>query len=378
MVFGLLSRKYVQPAEAIVKIGGEEASDLYPFISEIKVNASRHKFAEATITLESPADENGYWSVADDDRLQSWTDISIEADFQDGSEEIMRGVIYNPAGEYPIDAGRASFTLTCRDSAAKLSREERIVRWGEPPVGTTDLAIVSALASEHGLTTDPLNDPGATGLILSQKGTDIEFLRQRACANGFELIFSEGAIYFGPMRVDLEPQDAIMVYAGHKTNCRTFNPANRGERRRVVGFAQRDEHGNPGGVSTVTSDLSQMGTTPAQGSGTGLGETVELLDQQTVPDGAQTEAYAQGMANEGDMSLRATGELDGTLYGNVLKVGLPVNVDGTGQRHDGPYYVDEVTHQFDINGYRQGFTLLRNAYGDPEAGLPGNPLAGVL
>jgi len=60
----------------------------------------------------------------------------------------------------------------------------------------------------------------------------------------------------------------------------------------------------------------------------------------------------------------AEGELDGSLYGHVLRVGLPVGLDGVGDRHSGIYYVDRVTHVFDANGYRQQFTLLRNAVGD--------------
>ena len=77
------------------------------------------------------------------------------------------------------------------------------------------------------------------------------------------------------------------------------------------------------------------------------------------------------------MKIKATGELDGALYGHVLRVGEPVGVDGIGQRYGGVYYVDTVDHVFDTSGYRQSFQLLRNAYGDnlEEAG---GVLAGVL
>ena len=78
------------------------------------------------------------------------------------------------------------------------------------------------------------------------------------------------------------------------------------------------------------------------------------------------------------MKITATGELDGTLYGHVLRVGEPVGVDGVGQRYGGIYYVDTVNHRFDIDGYRQTFTLLRNAYGDNLESSGGGVLSAVL
>jgi hypothetical protein len=83
------------------------------------------------------------------------------------------------------------------------------------------------------------------------------------------------------------------------------------------------------------------------------------------------------MANEQSMKIKVDGELDGSLYGHVLLTGQPVGVDGVGERYSGTYYVDAVTHRFDVNGYRAGFRLLRNAYGD-DLGASDNPLAGIL
>jgi hypothetical protein len=61
----------------------------------------------------------------------------------------------------------------------------------------------------------------------------------------------------------------------------------------------------------------------------------------------------------------------------VLRVGAPVGVDGVGERYGGIYFVDTVNHVFDMDGYRQSFTLLRNAYGD-NLESAGGLLSGVL
>ncbi|MDQ6966566.1 MAG: hypothetical protein Q9M23_06560, partial [Mariprofundaceae bacterium] len=69
--------------------------------------------------------------------------------------------------------------------------------------------------------------------------------------------------------------------------------------------------------------------------------------------------------------------LDGSLYGHVLRVAEPVGVDGVGSWLGGVYYVDAVSHKFDYNGYRQSFTLLRNAYGDNLPSVVGSALSAI-
>ena len=104
----------------------------------------------------------------------------------------------------------------------------------------------------------------------------------------------------------------------------------------------------------------------------GLAPLTGRLDRRTSPSEAENAARARQLAIEGQFSVRAEGELDGALYGHVLKVGLPVEVDGVGDAYSGRYYVDHVTHLFDVNGYKQNFVLLRNALGRaPSAGLGG-------
>ncbi len=374
MNVGMFSDAYVQPAECVIRIAGQEISDLYSYITEVKVEATRERYAEATITFFSPVDEAGNWLIADDARLATWAAITIEADFRTGTEEVLRGVILQVMPSFPANAGKATVTVTCRDDSARLDRGLKRKAWGKKPVGTTDAVILQTLAGDARLSVDPDSAAGQSNLVLLQSASDIVFLKERADANGYELIVQGGKIYFGPMRVALESQPTIMVYAGRLTNCRHFTPRNDGHQRRKVAYARRDDDGNPGSPVTIESNLPLMGTMPAQGSGTGLADDVDYLDRRTVPDDAQSEAMAQGRANRADMSVHADGELDGSLYGHVLRVGEPVEVDGVGELYSGTYYVDEVTHRFNGKGYDQAFKLMRNALGRKAGG----GLAGAL
>ena len=49
-----------------------------------------------------------------------------------------------------------------------------------------------------------------------------------------------------------------------------------------------------------------------------------------------------------------------------INPGETIDLNGVGDQHSGDYYVDEVSHTVDANGYRQRFDLDRNATGDPD------------
>ena len=110
-------------------------------------------------------------------------------------------------------------TVECQDDSLALDREHRRRNWGAD-APATDQLILTTISGDHGLSADPKSGAGQTGLVLNQDSTDIVFLRERAEANGYELIFREGLIYFGPMRVSASPQETIMVYAGTDTHCK--------------------------------------------------------------------------------------------------------------------------------------------------------------
>ena len=373
MLLGLSLPSFVEPAECIVKIGGTEITDLYPFIISISVEATRQQHAKATIVFASPADETDHWLVADDPRLLPDATITIEADFLTAREEVMRGVVKSVTPNYPANAGDATVTVTADDDSARFDRAPRLQPWGSGlPSGITDLAILTEIVGGSGVSLDPFSGTGHSGIFPNQRTTDIVFLTSRANANGYELLFQEGLLYFGPMRTAQEAQPPIMVYAGRASNCRTFSAANNGDRPDRYTHRGRNANGDPDRDVESVADEPLMGLTPARTSASGLAPQTGRLDRRTSPSEAENAARARQLAIEGQFSVRAEGELDGALYGHVLKVGLPVEVDGVGDAYSGRYYVDKVTHLFDVNGYKQNFVLLRNALGRaPSAGLGG-------
>ncbi len=376
MLLDMLSSKKREPVECIITVMGQEIADFYPFVSEVAVAVSRTAAATASLRFETRRDEHGRWSVQDAGVFVNWATIRIEAAFGTRREEVFRGYVREVAADYPRNPGEASVTVQCQDDSLALDREQRRRNWGADSPAT-DQMILAAIAADYGLVPHPDSGSGQTGLVLNQDATDIAFLRERAEANGYELIFHAGQIYFGPLRVSDAPQETVLVYAGPDTHCSRFSVRSDGHRPERVMLQLAASDGDQVSEQTVAPDLPLMGKESAESQGAGLRDFSWRMSRQGGRNESELQARAQRQANENALRVLAEGDLDGTQYGHVLQVGLPVAVDGVGQWLEGIYYVDSVNHRFSVDGYNQGFTLLRNAYGD-NVPTAGSVLAGVL
>lgn len=366
MALDLLRGKLRQPAECVVKVGrsATEITELYPFLVEVEVETSRHEAWVGRLVFESRREASGKWTVQDAGVFKPWEPISIAAAFATTTDEILRGFVRKVQADYPEDPGSTTVTVECRDESLALDRRQVRKVWGrEAP--TSDRAILAEILAAHRpLTLDPKSGAGLSNLVVSQDGTDIQFLQERAEANGFELYFDRGTVYFGPQRVKEEAQPTILVYAGPDTHCISLSIAVDGHLPDKVAFDVAATQGAGTKSDAVAPNLRPLGPKPAAAAGTGLQEFVWHLARHGSRSVEELRARALGKANEAAFKVRAEGELDGSLYGHVLRVGRPVPVDGTGDLLSGTYYVDRVTHTFTLDGYRQAFTLLRNALGD--------------
>lgn len=375
---GLLDPGFRNPASCLIEAGAgyQNIGAIAPLVATVDLQMSREEAGTGTIVIEDRRGSDGKWVAADSGLFTRWAPIRISADFGTRQDVILTGYILRLSPEYPGNAAEAKLTLEVQDESAILSREQMRRVWGED-TPMPDLEILRELASGVDLAVDPMSGQGQSSRPLSQEGTPIQFLRERARANGYELIFREGQVYFGPKRLDGTPQAPIMVYAGRDTNCRTFNLGDAGDSPDQVRADQapREEGATPE-VTTLIPDDPVLGTTPAGAEGAGLGAPsvwrVGAEGDETVEERT---ARAQALVNEHAFKLRGAGELDGSLYGHVLLPGALVTIDGPGARYGGLYYVDMVSHAFNTEGYTQTFEVMRNATG--ESAAPTSPLSGA-
>lgn len=375
-MFDLFDTKTRAPGECLVSIGDAEITDLYPFLMEVTVDTAREAASEAVLIFETRRDIDGSWIIQDDDRIRPWKPLRIDAAFGEETEEVMRGYIREIAVEFPEDSGGSRVTVKVQDDSLFLDRTHKTRPWGVPNK-TTDGVIATTIIGEANLVPDGTPGNGQSDLETNQDETDAAFLKKRAEANGYEVIYRRGMIYFGPRRLTAAAQPNIMVYAGPDTNCITFNVTDDGHKPDAAAFDVASGEGATTETRTLTPNLDSLGPEPATSVQTLDDGFVWRIRKEGDSDPAHAEILAQEKANQNSMKVAATGALDGARYGHVLLTGLPVGVDGVGSRHAGNWYVDKVKHVFNPEGYRQEFELQRNAYGDNlETG--GNPLDGLV
>lgn len=369
---------YREPAGCRIEIEGEEIADLYPFISDVTVQASRSVASTATLKFEAPVDENGTWTVQDNENIFAGNTIRIDALFGTESAEVFRGFILQVSPSYPEDRGQSMVTVNCRDETLLLDQGHVRKIWGDV-TPTSDGSIATEIALANSLSPAAGNQDGQSGLIIAQNGSDIDFLIHRAAENGYELYAREGELYFGPMQLGLDPQPTITVYGGKTTNCVSFDADDDAHHADQLTYDIASQTGASVESETIEPDLEVLGLQAASGAATSAGASEWRMSRTTTPNADQARAIAQAHVNSEAMRVSATGELNGGLYGHVLQFGQPVGVSGVGSQFGGRYYVDAVTHNFTPLGYRQNFTLIRNAFGDDLAssgGLLGAVLGG--
>jgi hypothetical protein len=365
-----------QPASCLIEVG-PDATDigaLAALVTSVEITTSRSEAATGSIMIEDRRKEDGQWIAADSGLFSRWAPIKVSADFGTRIDEIFRGYITQITPSYPNNPGLSTLELQIQDESAALDRVQMRAVWGEEaPIA--DLDILDALVAPLGLSHHADSAQGQSSRALSQDATPIQFLRERAQANGYDLIFARGEVYFGPRRLEGEAQAPIMVFAGRATNCLTFDLGDDALMPDQVRFdhAPQDKGTTPI-TETLAPDLPVLGDTPARSEGADLGTpSVWRVTKEGDETEEEMRARAQALVNDNSFKIRGNGELDGSLYGYVLEVGRTVIVDGAGGRYGGLYYVERVVHRFTPEGYRQNFELSRNGTG--ETAGPSGPLA---
>lgn len=368
-----------EPVECIVTIDDTRILDFYPYLEEVRVEMTRTAATAGTLILETIRDEQGGWLVqdagSDEPLFLPWRPCRIEAAFGSRIEEVMRGYIKEVKVDYPEDMSSAQVTISLQDESLLLDREHIRRTWSTADNAMSDGDIVRTIASDHQLAAQAQD--GQANVSLVNNGTYVRFLQDRAKANGYEFYVREGTIFFHPPELEGKAQATIMVYAGLATNCLGFSARYDGHKPDQVVIARAAATGAAAEEETFTPDLPLLGRTAATSENRGLTPFAWQLERPSGATAAEADARAQAAANENAWKVIAEGELDGALYGHVLQTFKTVAVDGVGDTYGGLYYVDKVQHRFSMDGYRQRFTLIRNAVGEQARGGSDDRIAGA-
>jgi len=362
------------PAQCRITVDGDDIGALAANLVEATVETSRQQPSVCTLIFDTVRLEDETWQVQDAGIFLPWKPFKLEADFGDYTEEVMRGYVREVRADTPQKMGEAKVIVFCQDETLMLDREHIRKAWSREDESMTDGEIVNEIAGNF---FDVDNEDGLTNISLNQDGTSIQFMRERAAANGYECYTREGKLFFKPAQLDADPQPSIMVYKGDRSNCLRCSIQHDGHKPDQIKLVRPADTGTEADEETLTPNLTLLGDYAASSASMGLDAFVWQMPRPAGSSLEEARARAQAKANENAWKIIADGELDGSLYGHVLHTHKPVGVYGIGDTYGGLYYVDQVTHVFAQDGYRQSFKLLRNATGQNTEPEGADALAGV-
>lgn len=201
--------------------------------------------------------------------------------------------------------------------------------------------------------------------IPRHQGTDYTYVKSLAAQAGYVFYIDPGPVpgvskaYWGPeIRVGVPQPSLNAGLDGPHDNVTSLSFSFDKEKKELpVVFIQEPNSKAP--IPIPIPDVTPLNpplgvVPPLPPKITFLSDTAKLNPLSAVMRGI---AYAGTHSD----SVFATGSLDVTRYGRVLKSRQLVGVRGAGDAFNGLYYVTKVTHQIKRGSFTQSFGLARNA-----------------
>ncbi len=322
---------------------------------------------------QNPAQNLLDYTLIDNPLLNPFNRVRIMLVFGLSPKVLIDGIITHKQFSPSTQPGQSKLTITGEDVSVMMDRKESSTTHPNQP----DIAIVSKIIasySEYGLvpTVVPpasMDVPIMVNRIPSQQATDLQYIK--SLAEQYDYVFyieptlvpGVNTAYWGPKQYTGIPQKALTVNMGSESNVKSLSFQYSSLDTTIVKGSIQDPILNAKiPVVTAGSLRPPLSTIPDWAMNLTNAKT-----KQYRADGGVNFIQAYGQAqSETDKSTDAvtvTGELDGVLYGDVLRARKLVGVRGVGYMHDGFYYVKSVSHKIKKGEYSQSFTLAREGLG---------------
>lgn len=322
-------------------------------LSEVHLDSKNGVPVIARLHFSAQRESNGRWAIIDNEHILPWKKVDITATLPKGELQFSGYII---TVEMSYDAPSPSVVLECQDASILLDREHVTKLWSTEKEQLADGDIVAEIAHKYGWNYEA--DSGITHTSLMQNETDIRFLQKRALALGYELRIKNETLFFKEPTYEKEEIPPITVECGDGTNCTSFQLSINGYSSDVV----RGNYYKDNDAAPVESEVNvtKLGEVDVKEASKEIGPFNWLIKSRSDSSEA-LDKRVTAAAVRSSWGIRATGELDGMVYGYPLEAGTVVSVEGVGERNSGDYLVEHVVHRFSSVGYKQSFTLLRDA-----------------
>jgi len=345
-------------------VNGESAGDMVGCIQHVTVQEDLEVGSSCQIQLQACRNEDGSWPYIDDDNLQVWNRITVQAIFPAQTEVVFDGYISHVNVHTNGAAKSLTVSISGVDASYHMNQVDKTRIWRGQTYEDIATTIIGEYEFQPFVAEAP--EPGEPSLQVAQRGTDHRFLRDLARRRGYEFYVLGGNAYFRPPELTGTPQKVIAINFGEETNCDQLSFNTDGTAPTVAQVSYFDAMEGVARTDTATeSGLPLLGSNAlsAQRGAVDMPQATRIARGLGLNSPAQSASYAQGMLRRSGWWVTAHGSINGLRYGRVLRSRKLVTVKGAGPNLNGNYYVRKVQHSLTARTYTMEFDLARNALG---------------
>lgn len=365
--------------------GAPADQDLYTKMSSLEVEENIDLPGAIQINLPVSRTKQGELSFVNDSRFNPLAKLAVVATPEGKSSEcIFDGHVLSH--KLHLQTGTVASTLQVwgQDASWLMNLEEKVKEWKD----VTDAAVAKTIFGDYGITPAPENtaDDSPThtedGHSLMQRGSDIEFLRRLARANGKICRVAcadrpgQRIGYFAKPKLDGDPVVSLRL---NDPVVWTVNALDiEWDATRPTAVKARQALFNDKGKDGVGADTADSGLAllDSRGLADFTGSPMTVLLTTPVDDAGELALRAQSLLREAGWFVRCEGETEVSRLQAVLRVGTVVRLEDIGSVHSGDYFVWSVRHRITKAAHTMKFVLVRNAVG-PEPTGGGGSLGGL-
>jgi phage protein D len=309
--------------------------------------------------------QEGDLPLLNDARIGPESELAVRVPNGDAVEILVNGPVTEQRIEV-VTGGEGSSVEVCGgDKTVAMARESKIKVWPT----TTDAAALMEILGAHALTPDvTLTSTVAhdeTRNALTQRETDLAFVRRIARRNGcwFWLTY-DPLLGLATAHVKRPPVDglpaATLVVNGEGRNLDTASIAWNTERTASVAATSLD-------VRTLQDMTGDVERSPLTGlASQALADIAPAVRKSrlTLPvdDAGDLIVRSEAALIDAGWCVSATVTAKYSVLGKVLRAHTLVELGGVGSRHSGKYLVERVEHRIDADDHVMHARLIRNGW----------------
>lgn len=339
----------------------EEQLDLF---REIRIDQAIGMAAEAELEIDLSLDDEGMWSMIEEEFAQAFKRIRVEIQMGEGEfVPLIDGSIIAQRFELSAGPGESVLTLVVHDDSVLLNQIETVALFEDKTPGE----IAETLITDAGLDAevDTVASAGSNYTrYVVQRGTAMQLLRELARRHGMFVYVKPGdtpgksiGVFAKPSLLPSDATELLLI----------------GEDRNIHKFSVQLDALMPMTVKAGDVRLSDSSLLSSEASVPSLDplgpETIHsVLAPQAVSilNNAREEQNDLDAATEAAVDLSAfaytaSTEIDANDYAHVLSPYQVISVAGPGGYLGGNYLINRVKHVINAEGYTQSLTLKRNA-----------------